>query len=74
MNCLNPFYTGRLFHCYLLDESTCHFRDVGSIMSLLFYFGWKIPLANIVDPNQIAHYVASDLGLHCLPRTLKNGL
>ena len=33
----NLLYTGRLFHCYMLDASICHFRDVGSILSLLFY-------------------------------------
>ena len=27
----------------------------------------EILLANIVDPDQTPHYVASDLGLHCLP-------
>ena len=32
-----------------------------------------------IDPDQTSHYVASDLGLHCLPMTLlgfpgKNGL
>ena len=26
-------------------------------------------LANTVDPNQMPHYVASDLGLHRLPMT-----
>ena len=26
--------------------------------------------ANNVDPDQMPHYVASDLGLHCLPMTL----
>ena len=36
------------------------------ILSLLFNFGWKILLANNVDPDQMPHYVASDLGLHCL--------
>ena len=35
-------------------------------------------LANNVDPDQMPHYVASDLGLHCSPVTLlwvpgKNG-
>ena len=30
----------------------------------------KILLANTVDPDQMPHYVASDLGLHCLPMTL----
>ena len=27
----------------------------------------EILLANNVDPDQMPHYVASDLGLHCLP-------
>ena len=59
--------TGRLFHCYILDESICHFRGVGSVLLPLFYFFlWKILLANIEDPDQMPHYVASDLGLHCL--------
>ena len=58
------------FHCYMLDESICHFRGVRSILSLLFYFCWKILLANNVDPDQMPHFVMSDLGLHCLPVTL----
>ena len=44
-------YTGRLFHSYMLNDSICHFRDARSIMLLLFYFWWKILLANIVDPD-----------------------
>ena len=35
---LNLLYTGRLFHCYMLDKSICHFRGDGSILLLLFYF------------------------------------
>ena len=63
----------------MLDESIGHFRGDGSILLLLFYIWWKILLANIVDPDQIPRYVASDLGLHCLPMALlwfpgKNGL
>ena len=27
-------------------------------------------VANNVDPDQMPHYVASDLGLHCLPMSL----
>ena len=27
-------------------------------------------IANYVDPDQMPHYVASDLGLYCLPVTL----
>ena len=38
---LNQVYTGRLFHCYMSDESICYFRGVRSIL-LLFYFWWKI--------------------------------
>ena len=33
-------------------------------------FDGKILLAKNVDPDQTPHYVASDLGLHCLPMTL----
>ena len=39
--------------------------------SLLLYF-IEIPVlfhTNTVDPDQIQHFVASDLGLHCLPIT-----
>ena len=34
----NPWYTSGLFHCYTLDKSIYHFRGVGSILLLLFYF------------------------------------
>ena len=63
----NLLYTGRLFQCYMLDESICHFRGV---WSFLFYFLWKIWLANTLDSDQMPHYVVSDLGLHCLPMTV----
>ena len=66
---INPLYTGGLFHCYMLDESICHFRGVGSILLLSFSFGWNILSANTVDPGQMQHYVASDLDLHYLPVT-----
>ena len=64
----------------MLNDSICHFRVVGSIWSLLFYFSWKILLANTVHPDKTPQYVASDLGLHCLSMTIlirfsgKNGL
>ena len=66
-------YTGGLFHCHMLDESSCHFRSIRSILSLSFYFGRKILLANNVDPDQTPYYVAYDLGLHCLPMTFFTG-
>ena len=67
---VNPLYAGGLFHRYMLDDSICHFR--GSDLFCRFYsiFLWKILLANNVDPDQTPHYVASDLGLHCLLMTL----
>ena len=40
------YYTGRFFHCYMLDESICHVRGTGSIFSNLSYFLWEILLAN----------------------------
>ena len=64
----------------MLDEIICHIRGVSSLLSLLLYFFFlKILLANILDPDQTPHHVASDLGLHCLHMTLlripgKNGL
>ena len=55
----------------MYDEASCHFWGVASILSLLFYFFCrKILLANTVDPDQTPQYVASDLGLKCLPVTL----
>ena len=33
----NPLYTCRLFHWYMVGESICHFRGVGSISAFLFY-------------------------------------
>ena len=37
-NPVNLMYTDRLFHCYMLDKSICHFMGVRSIWSLVFYF------------------------------------
>ena len=54
----------------MLNKSIYNYRGVGAILSLLFNFLWKILLANSVDPDQMSHYVAPDLGLHCLPLTL----
>ena len=67
-----------LTHCILVDSSIvicwmspsvilgvsglfCHFHSI---------FDGKILLANNVDPDQMPHYAASDLVLHCLPMTL----
>ena len=34
----SPLYTGRIFHCYVLNKFICHFRGLGSVLLLLFYF------------------------------------
>ena len=59
----NPLYTGRLFHGYMLDDVICRFRGVRPIFLFLSNFD-EILLANTADPDQTAHDVASDLGLH----------
>ena len=50
----------------MLEKSICHLRDVGSILSLLFFL-MKILLANSQDPDKMPYYVGSDLNRHCLP-------
>ena len=63
-----------LTRCILIDSSTAicstsPFVILGlSSLFCRFYsvFDGK-SLANSVGPNQTPHYVASDLGLHCLP-------
>ena len=37
-----PLYAGGLFQCYILEESVCHFRGVGSIF---FYFFMENPVS-----------------------------
>ena len=39
-------------------------------VAFILFFNGKMLLANTVDPDQMPQYVASDLGLHCLPVTL----
>ena len=64
---MNNFFL--LTHCVPVDspdESTCHFRNVGSNLSLFSTFDDKNPLGKQCRPDQTPHDVASDLGLHCL--------
>ena len=51
----------------MLDKYICHFWGVGPILSLSFYFPWKILLTNNIGPDQTSHNVTSDQGLYCLP-------
>ena len=62
---INPLYTGGLFHRYMLDESICHFRGVGSILSMFLFL-----IENTVSKLCRPWSDASELGLHCLPMTL----
>ena len=58
-----------IFYLNFLDRSISYIRSVWLV--LLSYFV-EIPElnANSVDPDQMPHSVASDLGLHCLPMSL----
>ena len=42
----------------------------GQLCPLYSIFDGNALLANSVDPDQMPYYVASDLGLHCLPLSL----
>ena len=54
----------------MLYVGQVHLSILG-VLTLFFHFiSWKILLINNVDPDQMPHDVASDLGLHCLPMTL----
>ena len=53
----------------MLDKFICHVRGVGSILSLIIFL-WKILLENNLDPDQMPHYLAFDLSLHCLPMAI----
>ena len=52
-----------------LQFGRVHFLYKGSLLLSCFVEISKLN-ANSVDPDQISHSVASDLGLHCLPMSL----
>ena len=65
-----------LTHCILVDSSsvTCWtspfvILGVSSLFRCFNSILMENPISNNVDPDQMPHYVASDLGLHCLPMT-----
>ena len=63
----------------MLDESICILGVLSLFCRLYSIFDVKKSCKQTVDPNQMPHDVASDLGLHCLSMTLfvfpsKNGL
>ena len=54
-------------HCIL---SPLVILEVLGLFVAFILFLIENPIANNVEPDQMLHYVTSDLGLHCLPRTL----
>ena len=65
---INPFSSSGLFNHNSSDQC---FQLQGVWFLLLLYF-IENPAFNVnsVDPDQMPHSAASDLGLHCLPVTL----
>ena len=58
-----------LFYRNSLNKSISNIRVSGLLLSLLCFIEIPVFNANNVDPDQMPHSVASDLGLHCLPVT-----
>ena len=56
-----------LFYLNSLDQSISGLRDVWSVLLLPSFSEMPVINANSVDPDQMPHSAASDLGLHCLP-------
>ena len=54
-----------------MEKSISSFRGVWCTFLFLLYFWYKFLLSNSVDPDQTPHSAASDLCLHCLPRSPK---
>ena len=67
----NPLYTNGFF-LLLHGMVHCVYWGVKGY-SLQIFFSLKnfIVLANSADPNEMPHYVAFYLGLHCLPKYSK---
>ena len=55
------------YNIYILEESICYLKGIRCDLLGLFGSRQKLLLANSGDPDQMPHYAASDLGLHCLP-------
>ena len=71
---INPLVTNALSRPYQLDESTYIF--IGGIRSkclFLFHFSMKFLQANRIAPDGTPRFVASYLGIFCLPMSYKKG-
>ena len=66
---VNPSYTGRLFHFICWTSPLVILRESGLFCRFYSIFDRNFLLANIVDPDQTPHHVASDIYLHCMTMT-----
>ena len=64
---LNPFIPNTFSHPYRLDKSISNLRVVGWYFSFLF----KFSVSKSREDDQMPHFAASDLVLHCLPMSYK---
>ena len=62
----NPYISNGLFFQNSLEKSISSRRVSGQFLSIPCFLEISVFNANIVDPDQTPHCVASDLGLHCL--------
>ena len=69
----NPHLPSGPIHSYQLDESISNFRGY-LVYFFIFYLIFNRNSCKqtvCVDPDQMPHSAASDLGLHCLPMSQK---
>ena len=59
-----------LFYLNSLDRSISSGRGIWLVFLLPCFIATPVYNANSVDPDQMPHYAASYLGLHCLPMSL----
>ena len=64
---INPLYTGRLFHCYILDDPFVILGVLSLFHQFYSIFDRKSYKQTVYTLIRCYHYVATDLGLHCLP-------
>ena len=66
---LNPFKPNGLFYYNSLNRPISILRVVRLFLGELLILEIPVLNANSVDPDQMLHSAASDLGLHCLQRS-----
>ena len=67
INTFNPFMSSGLFYLNSVDRSISYISGVRLVFIIIMFCRISEFNANIVDPDQMRHSAASDLGLHCLP-------